>query len=49
MNQEKGEIILYQPDDNVKLEVRLNEETVWLNRQQMASLFQRDVKTNRRT
>ncbi|MBO4588843.1 MAG: virulence RhuM family protein [Bacteroidales bacterium] len=45
MNQEKGEIILYQPDDNVKLEVRLNEETVWLNRQQMASLFQRDVKT----
>ena len=27
MNQEKGEIILYQPDDNVKLEVRLNEIT----------------------
>ena len=45
MNKEKGEIILYQPDDNVKLEVRLNEETVWLNRHQMASLFQRDVKT----
>ncbi len=45
MNKEEGEIIIYQPDDNVKLEVRLNEETVWLNRQQMASLFQRDVKT----
>ena len=45
MNKEKGEIIIYQPDDNVKLEVRLNEETVWLNRHQMASLFQRDVKT----
>lgn len=45
MNNEKGEIVLYQPDDNVKLEVRLNEDTVWLNRQQMASLFQRDVKT----
>ena len=45
MNKERGEIIIYQPDDNVKLEVRLNEETVWLNRQQMASLFQRDVKT----
>lgn len=37
MNKEEGEIIIYQPDDNVKLEVRLNEETVWLNRQQMAS------------
>ena len=45
MNKEKGEIIIYQPDDNVKIEVRLNEETVWLNRHQMASLFQRDVKT----
>jgi hypothetical protein len=45
MNKEKGEIIIYQPDDNIKLEVRLNEETVWLNRHQMASLFQRDVKT----
>lgn len=45
MNKERGEIIIYQPDDNVRLEVRLNEETVWLNRQQMASLFQRDVKT----
>ena len=38
MNKEEGEIIIYQPNDNVKLEVRLNEETVWLNRQQMASL-----------
>lgn len=45
MNNEKGEIVLYQPDDNVKLEVRLKEDTVWLNRQQLASLFQRDVKT----
>ena len=40
-----GEIILYQPDSSLKLEVRLNEETVWLNRQQMAVLFNRDVKT----
>ena len=40
-----GEIILYQPDDNIRLEVRLNEETVWLNRQQLAQLFDRDVKT----
>ena len=40
-----GEIILYQPNDNIRLEVRLNEDTVWLNRQQLALLFDRDVKT----
>ena len=43
--QQTGEIILYQPDESVQLEVRLEEETVWLNRQQMALLFDRDVKT----
>lgn len=42
---EQGEIILYQPDEAVKLEVRLEDETVWLNRQQLAELFDRDVKT----
>ena len=35
----KGEIILYQPDDNIRLEVRMEEETVWLTQQQMAKLF----------
>ena len=40
-----NEIILYQPDATTKLEVRLENETVWLNRQQIASLFDRDVKT----
>ena len=44
MNEE-GEIILYQPDEVVKLEVHLEDETVWLNRQQLAELFARDVKT----
>ena len=34
-----GEIILYQPDDDVRLEVRLNDETVWLTQAQMAELF----------
>ena len=38
-------IILYQPDSEVRLEVRLEEETVWLNRQQLSELFNRDVKT----
>ena len=42
---EKGEIVVYQPDANIKLEVRVDSETVWLNRQQMAMLFDRDVKT----
>ena len=40
-----GEIILYNPDDTIRLEVRLQEEMVWLNRNQMAVLFGRDVKT----
>ena len=40
-----GEIILYQPDNSIRLEVRMEEETVWLNRKQMATLFNRDKKT----
>ena len=42
---EQGEIIVYQPDDSLKLEVRLNGDNVWLNRLQLAELFDRDVKT----
>ena len=34
-----NEIILYQPDASVKLEVRLEDETVWLTQQQIADLF----------
>ena len=37
-----GEIIMYQPDETIRLEVRMGEETVWLTQQQMATLFQRD-------
>ena len=36
---------MYQPDETIRLEVRVEDETVWLNRQQIASLFDRDVKT----
>ncbi len=43
--EKQGEIVLYQPDETVRLEVRLDEDTVWLNRQQLAMLFGRDVKT----
>ena len=38
--ENRGEIILYQPDDEVRLEVRLDEDTVWLTQAQMAELFQ---------
>ena len=42
----KNEIILYRPNEAAEhIEVRIENETVWLNRQQIASLFGRDVKT----
>lgn len=42
----KNEIVVYQADEeSVRLEVRLNEDTVWLNRQQISVLFDRDIKT----
>ena len=44
MNEKRNEIILFE-NQGVKLEVNLKDETVWLNRQQLADLFDRDVKT----
>ena len=42
----KNEIILYQPNElTARIEVRIEDETVWLNRNQIATLFARDVKT----
>ena len=38
----QGEIIMYQPDESIRLEVRMEEETVWLNLNQMSLLFGRD-------
>lgn len=41
-----GEIIIYQTSDgSTALDVRLEKETIWINRQQMAELFDRDIKT----
>lgn len=37
--EQQGEIILYQPDATVRLEVRLEDETVWLTQAQMVDLF----------
>jgi hypothetical protein len=39
---DRGEIVVYQPDDVTRLEVRVNEDTVWLTQAQLASLFQKD-------
>jgi len=42
----KDEIIIYQADEaTIRLEVRLEEETVWLNRHQISTMFERNVKT----
>ena len=38
----KSEIILYQPNETVSLEVRMENETVWLSINQMSELFGRD-------
>ena len=43
----KNEIILFE-NQNVKLEVNMKDETVWLNTEQMAKLFDRDYKTIRK-
>jgi len=40
LNQNNSEIILYQPDETIQLEVRMEEDTVWLTQQQMMELFQ---------
>lgn len=42
--KQQGELILYQPEESIKQEVRLENEAVWLTQAQMAELF--DVKEN---
>ena len=44
---EQGEIVVYTTtqDTGLQLEVRIEDETVWLNRQQMSELYSRDIKT----
>ncbi|HRZ98963.1 MAG TPA: DNA-binding protein, partial [Paludibacter sp.] len=38
----EGEIILYQSENSTQLEVRIEDETVWLSLNQMSDLFERD-------
>ncbi|HCU63254.1 MAG TPA: cell filamentation protein Fic, partial [Prolixibacteraceae bacterium] len=43
---EQQNILIYQNNDGtVKLDVHFQDESVWINRQQIAVLFNRDVKT----
>lgn len=47
MKEKKNEIIIFE-NQEVKLEVNMKDETVWLNTEQMATLFDRDYKTIRK-
>ena len=43
MNANENQIVVYQPDETIRLDVRLENETVWLTQAQLCELFQRDV------
>ena len=43
MNASENQIVVYQPNETVRLDVRLENETVWLTQAQLCELFQRDV------
>ena len=46
MSESKGELIIYQTEDGLtRIDVRLDNDTVWLSLDQMAELFQRDKST----
>ena len=42
---ERAEVVIYQPEETTRLEVKVENDTVWLNRHQLAELFGRDIKT----
>ncbi len=45
-NYEKGQFLVYETEDGqIKIDVRLEDETVWLTQRLMAELFQKDVRT----
>ena len=39
LKESANEIVVYQPDETMRLEVRLENETVWLNQSRMGDLF----------
>ena len=42
MSANENQIVVYQPNETVRLDVRLEDDTVWLTQNQMTDLFQRD-------
>ena len=42
IESQKGEIVMYQPDETIRLEVRVDDDTLWLSQEQMADLFNKD-------
>ena len=42
MEPVENQIVVYQPNETIRLDVRLENETVWLSQEQMCELFQRD-------
>ena len=44
VKKKENEIVIFE-GQNVKLEVNVNDDTVWLNREQLSQLFDRDIKT----
>ena len=42
IESQKGEIVMYQPDETIRLEVRVDDDTLWLSQEQMADLFATD-------
>ena len=42
MSVSENQIVVYQPNEIVRLDVRLDGDTVWLTQNQMTDLFQRD-------
>ena len=45
MSASENQIVVYQPNETVRLDVRLENETVWLTQAQMALLFGWDAKS----
>jgi hypothetical protein len=41
MSEKENQIVVYRPNETVRLDVRLENEMVWLNRHQIAQLFGR--------
>ena len=44
--EQQGEIILYQPDESVRMEVRIEDETVWLTQAKLQSYLDQKAITN---